>query len=135
MENSTIHSIFNYCCLACICPTEKLDEYSDTRYPFSLHTDYATVYENSDIVTVKAYGLKNINNALWSLPNLNLFSLLQADILRNVQLRVLSHFMDWVKSYLYHHVRINAFDYVVSWLPLYSGLGTVKKAYGAVSQC
>ena len=72
------------------------------------------MYENSDIVTLKAYGVKNVKNALWSLPYLNPASLLQADILHNVQLRVLSHLMDWVQGFLYHHVRINAFDYVLS---------------------
>ena len=70
MENSTIHGIVNNRCPACICPTEKLGEYSDTGYPFRPHTDYATAYENSDIVTLKAYGvlLKNINNVLGHFP-------------------------------------------------------------------
>ena len=80
MENSTIHGIVNNRCPACICPTEKLGEYFDTGYPFRSHTDYATAYENSDIVTLKAYEVKNINNALWSLPNLNPSSLVRGDI-------------------------------------------------------
>ena len=134
MENSTIHGIVNNRSSACICPTEKLGECSDMGYPFRSHTDYATAYENSDIVTLKAYGVKNINNALWSLPNLNPSSLVRVDILHNVLLGVLSHLMEWVQGYLKQHAGINAFDYVWSQLPPYTGFCAPKKAYRVVSQ-
>ena len=75
-----------------------------------------------------------MNNALWSLPNLNPSSLVRADILHNVLLRVLSHLMNRVQGYVEHHARINAIDYVWSRLPPYSGFCAPKKAYRAVSQ-
>lgn len=63
MENSTIHGIVHNRCAACICLPEELSKYSDMEYPVSSHTDYVTAYENSDTVTLKAYWVKNINNA------------------------------------------------------------------------
>ena len=75
MENSTIYGIVNNRCPACICLTVQLGEYSDAGYSLYSHTDYATVYENSDIVTLTTYVVKNINNTSWSLLNLNPSSL------------------------------------------------------------
>ena len=100
IENSTIHRIVYNCCPACICPTEKSGEYSNMVYPLRSHTDYTTGYQNSDIVILKAFGVNNIKNALWSLRNLNPFSPVRANILHNVLLGVLSYLMDWVQDYL-----------------------------------
>jgi hypothetical protein len=134
MENATIHGIMNNRCPACIIPTENLGEYSRSGYPPRSHSDYIAAYNKSDGASLKANGVKNIKNALWSIPNINPPDLIRADILHNVLLGVLDHLMDWIQGFLEHHDRINAFDYVWRRLPHYPGFSVPTKAYRVISQ-
>ena len=134
MENATIHGLTKNCCPVCICPLDELGELSETEYPIRLHADYAAAYEISDTPSLNAYGVKNIKNALWSVPSLNPPDLIRADILHNMLLGVLEHLMGWVQGFLEHHERIGAFDYVWSRLPPYPGFSVPTKAYRAISQ-
>jgi len=76
---------------------------------------------------LNANGLKNIKNALWSIPNLNPPELVPADILHNILLRVFENMMGWNQGFLEHHDRINAFDYVWRRLPRYPGFSVPTK--------
>jgi len=64
MENATLHGIASNCCPSCIIPTEKLGEHSETGYPTRSHQDYIAAYNESDIKSLHARGVKNIPNAL-----------------------------------------------------------------------
>ncbi|KAF8426776.1 hypothetical protein BGX38DRAFT_1106458, partial [Terfezia claveryi] len=134
MENATIHGIASNRCPTCITPVEKLSEYSETGSPCHSHADYATAYQKSDTISLNEYGIKNINNALWSVPNLNPPDLVRADILHNILLGVLAHLMEWIQGFLEHNKRINMFDYMWHQLPPYPGFSVPMKAYQVVSQ-
>ena len=112
MENATLHGIASNRCPSCIIPIEKLGEYSETGYPTRSHQDYIAAYKESDATSLHASGVKNIQNALWSIPSLNPPDLVQADILHNILLGLFEHLMDWIQGFLEHHDQINAFDYV-----------------------
>jgi len=71
MENATIHAVASNCCFVCIVPVEKLGKYSETDYPRHSHANYITAYWESDTLSLNEQGVKNINNPLWSLPELN----------------------------------------------------------------
>ena len=129
IENATIHGIASNQCPTCTIPTEKLGQYLETLFPTHLHADYDVAYRKSDIVNLKAYGVKNLENALWSVPNVNPPDLVRADILHNILLEVLVHMMDWIQGFLEHHDRINAFDHVWHQLPPYSGFVVPTKSY------
>jgi hypothetical protein len=101
MENATIHGITNNRCAVCICPLDKLGDYSETGYPIRPHTDYAAAYKKSDAARLNASGVKNIKNCLWSVPNLNPPDLIRADILHNILLGVLDHLMEWIQGILH----------------------------------
>ena len=133
-ENATLHGVANNRCPICTSPTDKLGDYSETVYPNRSHTEYAQAYKNSDAASLNADGIKNINNALWSMPNLQPPDLVRADILHNILLGVLDHLMDWIQGFLEHHERILAFDYVWRRLPPYPGFSVPTKAYRVVSQ-
>jgi hypothetical protein len=64
MENATIHGIASNRCPTCTIPTEKLGEYLETLFPTRSHADYDAAYRKSDIVSLKAHGVKNLENAL-----------------------------------------------------------------------
>jgi len=112
MENVILHGIASNRCPSCIIPTEKLGEHSETGYPTRSHQDYIAAYKESDATSLHASGVKNIQNALWSIPSLNPPDLVQADILHNILLGLFEHLMDWIQGFLEHHDQINAFDYV-----------------------
>jgi len=84
--------------------------------------------------SLNVHEVKNIRNALWSVPNLNPPDLIRADILHNMLLRVLDHMMDWIQEFLEQHDRMNAFDHVWSRLPPYPGFTVPAKAYRIVTQ-
>jgi len=134
MENATIHAITSNPCPVCIVPVEKLGKYSETGYPRCSHADYITAHRESDALSLNEQGVKNINNALWSLPKLNLPDLVRADILHNILLGVWKHMIDWIQDFLEHYERINAFDYVWCRLPPYPGFSIPTKLYRVVSQ-
>jgi len=96
MENTTIHSIASNRYLTCTIPMEKLGEYLKTPFPTRSHVDYDAVYRKSDVISLRAQGVKNLANALWSVPNVNPPNLVRADILHNILLVVLVHMMDWI---------------------------------------
>ena len=98
MENATIHGISNNHCPICVSPTDRLGEYLEAVYPTRAHEDYAVAYSQSDTAGLSAHGVKNIKNALWSVPQLNPPNLVRADILHNILLGILDHLMDWVQG-------------------------------------
>jgi len=112
MENATLHSIASNCYPACITPTEKLGEHVETGYPIHRHANYRAAYMESDMSSLNVHGVKNIRNALWSVPNLNPPDLIQADILHNMLLGVLYHMMDCIQGFLEQHDCMNVFDHV-----------------------
>jgi len=71
MENSTLYGIASNHCPACITPTKKLGEHVKTGYPIRRHADCRTIYMESDMPSLNVDEVKNIRNALWSVPNLN----------------------------------------------------------------
>jgi len=112
IENATIHGIASNRCPTCIIPPDKLGEYSESGYLTCSHKDYIAAYTKSDASSLNANGVKNIKNALWSIPNVNPPELVRADILHNILLGVFEHMMGWIQGFLEYHDRINAFDYV-----------------------
>ena len=134
MQNATIHGIASNRYPTCTMPTEKLGEYLETPFPTRSDADYDAAYWKSYIVSLKVQGVKNLENTLWSVPNVNPPDLGRADILHNILLRVLVHVMDWIEGFLEHYDQINAFDYVWHWLPPYPGVVVPTKSYRMVSQ-
>jgi len=112
MENATLHGIASNRCPICITPTETLGEHVETGYPIRRHADYHAAYIESDMSSLNIHGVKNIRNALWSVPNLNPLDLIRADILHNMLLGVLDHMIDWIQGFLEQHDRMNAFHHV-----------------------
>jgi len=133
MENATIHAITSNRYPVCIVPVEKLGEYSETGYLRHSHADYITAHRESDTLSLNEQGVKNINNALWLLPELNPRDLVRADILHNILLGVWKHMTDWIQDFLEYHERINAFDYVWHPLPPYPRFSVPTKPYRVVS--
>jgi len=108
MENARLHGIVSNPCPSCIIRTENLGEYSYTGYPTRSHRDYIAAYKESDATSLHASGVKNIQNALRSIPSLNPPGLVRAHILHNILFEVFEHMMDWIQSFLEHHDRIHA---------------------------
>ena len=105
-----------------------------STYPPRSHTNYAVAYGESEVMCLNVYGVKNIQNALWSIPDLNPPDLIRADILHNVLLEVFDYMMDWIQGFLEHHDRINAFDHVCRRLPPYHGFTVPSKACRMITQ-
>ena len=82
--------------------TDRLGKYLEAGFPTRAHEDYAVAYSQSDKAGLSAYSVKNIKNALWSVPQLNPPDLVQADILHNILLGILNHLMHWIQGNLYN---------------------------------
>ena len=134
MENAMIHCMSGHCCPVCTTPTEELGEYLVTSYSIRSHKDYARAYRQSDAVGLNAHGIKNVHNALWSIPVLNPLDLVRADILHNILLWMLHHLLSWTQGFLEQHNRINTFNYVWHRLLQYPGFSVPSKAYQMTSQ-
>ena len=96
MKNATIHCWSSNRCPVDTTSTENLGEYIETGYPIRWQEDYVVAYRQSDTATLNTQGVKNVNNALWSIPGLNPPELFQADILQNILLGILDHLMNWI---------------------------------------
>jgi len=94
MENTTIHGIASKGCPMCIILIDKLGKYSELDYIMHSPKVYMPAYNKFDTLSLNTNGVKNINNVLWSIPNLNPLELVRADILHNILLRVFEHMMD-----------------------------------------
>jgi len=134
MENATIHGIASNQCPTCTIPMEKLEEYLETLFPARSHVDYDAVYQKSDVISLQVRRVKNLENALWSVPSVNIPDLVRANILHNILLGVIVHMMDWNQGFLEYHDWINVLDHVWRWLPPYPGFVVPTKSYQIVSQ-
>jgi len=117
MQNATLYAIATNCYPVCTTSTKKIGEYSNTGYHSCCHTDYAIAYDRSEGGSLTAHGMKDIKNALWSIPNLNPPELVRADILHNVLVGIFDYLIDWIQSFLEYLERINAINYVWWRLP------------------
>ena len=102
VENATIHGISNNHCLICVTSADELGKYLPTGYPTRSHKDYTALYNQSDGKGLSKYGVKNIKNALWSVPNVNPPDLVGADVLHNILLGILYRLMNWIHSILHN---------------------------------
>ena len=134
MENATIHGIASNRCTICTTLTEKLGKYMACTYAARSHTNYAMAYGESDVMCLNVYGVKDIQNALSSIPYLNPPDLIAADILPNVLLAVLDYMMDWIQGLLKYHDCINVFDHVWRRLPPDCGFTVPSKAHCMITQ-
>ena len=65
MENSTIHCTYSTRCPICECPVHMLGE--SAPHPLRNHHQYAQWVQKSDKASLHKYGIKLINNSLWTL--------------------------------------------------------------------
>ena len=100
MENVTIHDNMSNWCPICTVPMDKFRNYTENGYAVCLCQNYAAAYARSDGLNAK--GVKNMKNALWSLPNLYPPDLFRTDILHNILLGILDHIMQWIQGNFYN---------------------------------
>ena len=96
MEHATIHCMSSNRCPVCTIPTEKVGEYLVTGCSIRSHEDYPRAYRQSEAAGFNAYGIKNVNNELCSIPRLNPPDLAWADILHKILLEMLDHLISWI---------------------------------------
>ena len=96
MELATIHSIASNRCPVCVAPTNDLGEIPDTPYEPRPTEHYIAAYNNSDIASLRSDGVKNISNALWQVSEINPPSLVRADMLHTIYLRIMKHLIEWL---------------------------------------
>ena len=108
MENSAIYGIYSNRCPICECPNDKLGEH--TPYPLREHNQYSEWVTKSDKISLQSYGVKAINNSLWTLRGVTPRELIRPDILHTMLLGNLEHMMNWIIRFLELHGRLHAFD-------------------------
>ena len=102
MENATIHGISNNHCSICVTLPNELVEYLPTGYPTRSHKEYAALYNQSHGKGLSEYSVKNIKNALWSVPDVNPPGVVQGDGLHNILFGILDHLMNWIYGILHN---------------------------------
>ncbi|KAF8473800.1 hypothetical protein BDZ91DRAFT_845281 [Kalaharituber pfeilii] len=137
-ENCTIHGIKSNLCTICSSPKKQLGELPEPgcEYPKRDHKAYTAAYCKSDKKGLLSDGVKYVENALWSLPDIIPHELVRADILHHLFLGITGtdHMMKWIQAFLEKHDRLVPFDYVWKRLPVYPGFHPPRKAYRSVSQ-
>jgi hypothetical protein len=134
MENVMIHGIFANRCPVCIAPPDEFGQLPNAPYPTRPHPSYAAAYQHSDVKKLASDGIKNINNALWHIPNLEPHEIVRADILHTLLLGLLVHMMSWVQEFLSFVGRLTVFDHIWSRLPPFPEFTILNKAYRSVTQ-
>lgn len=133
-ENCTIHSIYNNRCPICECPVAELGEYS-LRHRKRQSKEYAEWFSNSDVESLRAAGVKNVQNALWRLRDvMNPCDIVRPDLLHNMYLGNLEYLMEWIEGFLTVHNRLSAFDDVWFNISRYPGNCTPQKPYRYLTQ-
>ena len=134
MENATLHCIATNRCPICVAPVTDFGNLPDQPFEFRPHPKYASAYQASDAGSLREWGIKNINNAFWHIPNLEPHELVKPDTLHTLLLGMLVHLMNWVMEFLTVVGRLTTFDHLWSRLPPYPGFTRPNKAYRSVSQ-
>ena len=132
MENSTIHSTYSTRCPICECPVHMLGE--SALHPLRNHHQYAEWVQKSDKASLHKYGVKFINNALWTLRAVTSIELIRSDILHTILLGNLEHLMNWIIGFLEVNGRLYAFDDIWRMTPSYPGNRLPQKPYRQLTQ-
>ena len=134
VENCNLHGVSHNQCAICIASTDQFGELPDQPFTPRPHATYATAYRKLDAQSLREYGVKNINNALWHLTNFQPHDLIKPHTLHTLYLGILTRLMKWVRDFLNHVGRLTIFDYLWSRLPPFPGFTRPTKAYRSVSQ-
>ena len=134
MGNATLDCVATNWYPSCMAPVGEFCEIPNKAYDFRPHSSYAAAYENKNVASLHEWGVKDVNNAFWHIPNLYPHELVKPDILHTLLLGMLKHLMKWVMEFLTYVGRTTTFDYIRSRLPPYPGFTRPNKAYRSVSQ-
>ncbi|KAF8418455.1 hypothetical protein BGX38DRAFT_1147505 [Terfezia claveryi] len=129
MENVMIHGILTNRCPVCIAPPNKFGDLPDMPHNPRQYSRYATAYRKSNQAVLQTDGVKQINNALWHVLNLEPHTLVRGDTLYTLYLGMLKHLMKWIQEFLDHVGCLTVFDYIWSRLPLFPGFTRPNKGY------
>ena len=116
-----------------IAPVGEFGEILNHAYESRPHPSYAAAYENKNIASLREWGIKDVNNAFWHIPNLYPYELVKPDILYTLLLGMLEYLIKWVMGFLTCVRRTTDFDYIWSRFPPYPGFTRPNKAYRSFS--
>ena len=108
MENSTIHTTYSTQCPICECPVHMLGE--SAPHPLCNHDQYTEWVQKSDKASLHKYGIKYVNNALWTFRAVTPIDLIRSDILHTILLGNLEHLMKWIIGFLEVNRRLHRFN-------------------------
>ena len=132
-ENCTIHAIYNNRCTICECPVDELGSYP-SKHQRRDFRKYTTWMDDSDVQQLKSAGVKQINNALWSLLDSKPCDLVRPDLLHNMYLGNIEYLMGWIEGFLTVHNRLHAFDDIWAKMSTYPGNPVPRKPYRYLTQ-
>ena len=108
MENSKIQSTYSTQCRICECPIHILGE--SALHLLHNHHQHIEWVQKSDKASLHKYGIKYVNNALWTLLAITPIELIRSDNLHAILLCNLEHLMNWIIGFLEVNRRLHAFD-------------------------
>ena len=116
----------------CECPVHMLGE--SAPHPLRNHHQYTEWVQKSDKASLHKYGIKYINNALWTLRAVTPIDLIQSYILHTILLGNLEHMMNWIIRFLEVNGRLHASDDIWRMTSSYPGNNLPQKAYRQLTQ-
>ena len=69
-------------------------------HPLHNHHQYTECVQKLDKASIHKYGIKYVNNPLWTLQAVTSINLIQSDILQIILLCNLEHLMNWIMGFL-----------------------------------
>ena len=103
-------------------------------HPLRNHYQYAKWVQKSDKASLHKYGIKFINNALWTLWAVTPIELIRSDILHPILLSNLEHLMNWIIRFLEVNGRLHVFDDIWKMTTSYPGNNLPQKPYRQLTQ-
>ena len=85
-------------------------------------------------MSLHKYGIKLINNALWTLRAVTLIELIQSDVLHTILLGNLEPLMNWIIGFLEVNRRLHVFDDIWKMTTSYLGNNLPQKPYRQLTQ-
>ena len=135
MENANIHGMLANRCPICPCHPDQLGDFHPGKIlEHRNHRQYKQLYSRADYGTLRADGMKSVNNALWHLRSIHPSDLVRPDILHGIYLGMLTHLMGWLTTFLSDIGRLVIFDDIWQSLPPYPGFTPPTKSYRQVTQ-
>ena len=103
-------------------------------HPLRNHHQYTECVQKSDMASLHKYGIKYVNNTLWTLRAVTSIEVIQSDIFHTILLNNVEHMMNWIIGFLKVNGTLHTFDDIWRMTTSYPVSNLHQKPYRQLTQ-